>query len=70
MENSQDLAQESDTKERLRERQSEATSTETLSDLESGHKLEERPERSDRDVPAPDAQPEEPRKDHDDAGPM
>jgi hypothetical protein len=51
------------------ERRSEATSNETLRDLEKSEKVgAEDNERE--EIPAPDAEPAEPRENRDDAGPM
>ena len=57
-------------KEQLGERISEATNDEPLSELERNQKIGDKANRSERDVPAPDAEPSEPRKERDDAGPM
>ncbi|MGH9971612.1 MAG: hypothetical protein ACREBG_27975 [Pyrinomonadaceae bacterium] len=62
--------QRSESKEQLGERFSEATNDATLSELEENQKLGDKAKMSERDVPAPDSEPSEPRKERDDAGPM
>lgn len=57
-------------KEELGERLSEATNDETLSEIERNQKIEDKAKTSEREVPAPNAEPREPRKERDDAGPM
>ena len=59
-----------ESEEQLRERQAEATNAETLSDVEAEQKIGDSQKTSERDAPAPDAQPGEPRQKRDDAGPM
>jgi hypothetical protein len=51
------------------ERRAEATSNETLSDLERTEKVGASDDSSE-EFPAPDAEPGEPRQKRDDAGPM
>ncbi len=60
----------SEKREPLNERLSEATNDETLSELERDQKLDDRSKTPEQQVPAPDSQPEQPRKERDDAGPM
>ena len=55
---------------KVRDREADATSDETLTDLEANKKMRDNEKTSQRDVPAPDAEPEQPRKPRDDAGPM
>lgn len=59
-------AQASERKEPLDDRLSEATNAETLSELEEKQKLGDSSKNTEREVPAPDAEPAEPDK----AGPM
>lgn len=55
---------------KVRDREADATSDETLTDLEANKKIRDSGKTSSGDVPAPDAEPEQPRKERDDAGPM
>lgn len=64
---------EGQTRSEMEERQSEATSKETLEDLEKSVKVSDshtKDAAEGSDVPAPDGLPDEGRKQSDDAGPM
>ena len=55
---------------KVRDREADATSDETLTDLEANKKIRDNEKTSGGDVPSPDAEPEQPRKERDEAGPM
>jgi hypothetical protein len=73
MQNSKREKDECQTRSEMEERQSEATSKETLEDLKKSKKISESsndPSPEDSQVPSPDGTLDEGRKQSDDAGPM
>ena len=54
--------QRDDSEEQVRDRETDATTDQTLTDLEKKKQIGDSEKTSQRDVPAPDAEPEQPRR--------